>query len=92
MAVSHFALRKKGEKLAPLSDRLAKLGLTRDWDYVFHLPLRYEDETKITPIRNLIVGENAQCEGEVIRCDRVRRASRTHDGRRGIRANTCDRR
>lgn len=75
MAVSHFALRKKGEKLAPLSDRLAKLGLTRDWDYVFHLPLRYEDETKITPIRELIVGDNAQCEGEVIRCDRVRRAS-----------------
>ena len=33
----------KGEKLAPLSERLARLGLVRDWDFVLHLPLRYED-------------------------------------------------
>ena len=45
--------RKKGEKLPPLSERLAKLGLNRDWDYVLHLPLRYEDETVLTPIAQL---------------------------------------
>ena len=75
MTNTHFALRKKGEKLAPLSERLEKIGLSHDWDYLLHLPLRYEDETKITPIAELVVGTNSQCEGEVIRCDRIRRAS-----------------
>lgn len=75
MAINHFTLRKKGEKLPPLSERLNKLGLERDWDYVFHLPLRYEDETKITPISQLEIGTSAQCEGEVIRCDKIRRPS-----------------
>lgn len=69
----NFALRKKGEKLAPLSERLARLGLTRDWDFVLHLPLRYEDETAITQIGRLVPGEPQQCEGEVIRSDVVRR-------------------
>lgn len=73
MATASFALRKKGEKLAPQSERLARLGLTRDWDFVLHLPLRYEDETAITSIARLVPGEAQQCEGEVIRCDVVRR-------------------
>ncbi|MBR4939961.1 MAG: hypothetical protein IKZ24_02620, partial [Burkholderiaceae bacterium] len=73
MATASFALRKKGEKLAPQSERLARLGLTRDWDFVLHLPLRYEDETAITSIARLVPGEAQQCECEVIRCDDVRR-------------------
>ena len=52
--------RKKGEKLAPLSDRLAKLGLNKDWDYVLPLPLRYEDETSLTPIARLEAGRTQQ--------------------------------
>ena len=68
-------LRKKGEKLAPLAERLARLGLNKDWDYVLHLPLRYEDETKLTAIAQLQPGLAQQCEGEVIRCERVRRPS-----------------
>ena len=52
----------KGEKLAPLSERLAKLGLVRDWDFVLHLPLRYEDETHITPVNQLQVGQTALVE------------------------------
>ena len=75
MATNHFTLRKKGEKLPPLAERLAKIGLERDWDYVFHLPLRYEDETKITPIAQLVVGSSGQCEGEVIRFEKIRRPS-----------------
>ena len=67
--------RKKGEKLAPLSERLAKLGLNRDWDYVLHLPLRYEDETVLTPIAQLESGRTQQREGVVIQCDRIRRPS-----------------
>ncbi len=56
----------KGEKLAPLSERLAKLGLVRDWDFVLHLPLRYEDLTSITPIDSLEAGQTVQIEGTVI--------------------------
>ena len=50
MPISTFRPRKKGEKLPPLKERLARIGLVNDWDYVLHLPLRYEDETAITPI------------------------------------------
>ena len=40
----------KPAKLAKTVDKLAKLGLTRDIDLVLHLPMRYEDETTLTPI------------------------------------------
>ena len=53
------------EKLAPLDVRLEKLGLVRDWDFALHLPLRYEDETSVTPIGSLAVGAHAQIEGRV---------------------------
>ncbi|MGB0128114.1 MAG: hypothetical protein WBP72_10775, partial [Rhodocyclaceae bacterium] len=33
-----------------LAARLAKLGIAGDADLLLHLPLRYEDETRITPI------------------------------------------
>lgn len=53
------------EKLAPLDVRLEKLGLMRDWDFALHLPLRYEDETSVTPIGSLAVNTHAQIEGRV---------------------------
>lgn len=53
------------EKLAPLDIRLEKLGLVRDWDFALHLPLRYEDETSVTPIGSLAVNTHAQIEGRV---------------------------
>jgi len=40
--------------------KLAKLGLHRDADLVLHLPLRWEDETRITSIRDLQPGIAAQ--------------------------------
>ena len=49
-----------------LSSKLAKLGLRSDWDYVLHLPLRYEDETRITPIAALSANVDAQVEGEIV--------------------------
>jgi ATP-dependent DNA helicase RecG len=42
-----------------------KLGLLRDIDLVLHLPLRYEDETRIVPIASLRDGDVAQVEGIV---------------------------
>ena len=56
----------KSAKPAKPVDKLAKLGLTRDIDLVLHLPMRYEDETTITPIGELLPGETAQAEGIVV--------------------------
>ena len=46
--------------------KLAKLGLYDDADLLLHLPLRYEDETRITLIRDAIPGEEVQFELEVV--------------------------
>ncbi|MFP5403297.1 MAG: ATP-dependent DNA helicase RecG, partial [Gammaproteobacteria bacterium] len=48
-----------------LADKLARLGLRRDADLVLHLPLRWEDETRLTPIRDLLPGETAQVQATV---------------------------
>ncbi len=44
---------------------LHKLGLHSDIDLALHLPLRYEDETRLTPIGALRDGEVAQVEGVI---------------------------
>ena len=48
-----------------LADTLRRLGIERVQDLWFHLPLRYEDRTRITPIADLVAGEPAQVEGVV---------------------------
>ncbi|HET7843984.1 MAG TPA: ATP-dependent DNA helicase RecG [Xanthomonadales bacterium] len=48
-----------------LRDVLERLGIERVRDLWFHLPLRYEDRTTITPIRALLPGTRAQVEGVV---------------------------
>jgi len=55
----------KPAALPKTADKLAKLGLKSDIDLVLHLPMRYEDETSLTPIGELIPGDNAQTEGVV---------------------------
>ena len=45
-----------------------KLGLRRDIDLALHLPIRYEDETRITPIADSPDGEPVQVEGVVSEC------------------------
>ena len=49
-----------------LAGRLAKLDLRCERDFLLHLPLRYEDETRLTPIAALVPGRAAQAEGEVL--------------------------
>ncbi|MDB5861847.1 MAG: recG [Ramlibacter sp.] len=44
---------------------LIKLGLGRDVDLALHLPLRYEDETRIVKLRDCREGETAQIEATV---------------------------
>lgn len=46
--------------------KLEKLNLHTAWDLVLHLPLRYEDETHIMPIKDAPIGVPCQVEGEVI--------------------------
>jgi len=48
-----------------LQATLAKLGIERLQDLWFHLPLRYEDKTRITAIADLRPGDQAQIEGRV---------------------------
>ena len=42
--------------------RLAKLGIHTVQDLLFHLPLRYQDRTRIIPIRQLRAGDSAVIE------------------------------
>ncbi|MDQ3272064.1 MAG: ATP-dependent DNA helicase RecG, partial [Pseudomonadota bacterium] len=44
---------------------LEKLGLRRDIDLALHLPLRYEDETRITRLADARDGDMVQIEGQV---------------------------
>ncbi len=48
---------------------LAKLGLLRDIDFCLHLPLRYEDETHMTALRDARHGETVQIEAMVTSCE-----------------------
>jgi len=49
-----------------LADKLARIGIAREEDLVLHLPLRYEDHTRITPLAGVRVGETVQTEGTVV--------------------------
>ena len=53
-----------------------KLGLVRAIDLALHLPMRYEDETRITPIAALRDGCTAQVEGVVNACEVQQRGRR----------------
>ena len=48
---------------------MEKLGLRRDIDLALHLPLRYEDETRLAAIGALRDGDTAQVEGTVRHCE-----------------------
>ena len=60
----------KGSRIAGVSatiaEKLARLNLFTDADLLLHLPLRYEDETRLTAIRDALPGVPAQFEVEVV--------------------------
>ncbi|HXE39413.1 MAG TPA: ATP-dependent DNA helicase RecG, partial [Azonexus sp.] len=52
-----------------LRKKLAKIGLHSEADLLVHLPLRYEDETRITPVANAPWGEPVLVEVVVSSCE-----------------------
>jgi len=67
------ALKGVGPKLA---ERLRRLGLRTAEDVLLHLPLRYQDRTRVTPISQLHPGEEAQIEAGIIRAEVTGRGRR----------------
>ena len=64
-----------GAKLSGPVRAMHKLGLVRDVDLALHLPMRYVDETRLTPIASLRDFDTAQVQGVVQEC-RVETRSR----------------
>ncbi|MDD2089230.1 ATP-dependent DNA helicase RecG [Pseudomonas guariconensis] len=60
------ALKGVGEAMA---EKLAKVGLENLQDLLFHLPLRYQDRTRVVPIGALRPGQDAVIEGVVSGAD-----------------------
>ena len=49
-----------------LQETLERLGIYRLLDLLIHLPTRYQDRSKITPLSALRAGEEAFVEGEIL--------------------------
>ncbi|WP_260260121.1 ATP-dependent DNA helicase RecG [Vibrio intestinalis] len=56
---------------AKVAEKLAKVGLNNVQDLLFHLPLRYEDRTRIYPIVKLHAGLWAAVQGKVMSVDTI---------------------
>jgi ATP-dependent DNA helicase RecG len=59
----------KPKPLSAPQKALQKLGLVRAIDLALHLPLRYEDETRIVQLSDVREGDVAQIEGTVTACE-----------------------
>jgi ATP-dependent DNA helicase RecG len=69
---------------SPAQKALEKLGLRRDIDLALHLPLRYEDETRIVRLADARDGEMVQIEGQITHSEI------TFRGRRQLRVTIDD--
>lgn len=50
-------------------ERFKRLGIQSDTDLLLHLPLRYEDDTRIVPLAEVYPGQTCQVAGRVVRCE-----------------------
>jgi ATP-dependent DNA helicase RecG len=53
----------------PILDKLAKLNIASKFDLVLHLPLRYDDETRLYPVKDAPPGRDVLIEATVVGCD-----------------------
>jgi len=74
--VSKTAQSAKDNLADTLTAKFARLGLSRQADLLLHLPMRYEDESRISTIAHLTGDDAAQVEGTVIACEIVPRPRR----------------
>ncbi|MCW8929198.1 MAG: ATP-dependent DNA helicase RecG [Gammaproteobacteria bacterium] len=75
---SIIVLKGIGEKML---ERFARRSLYTLNDLLFHLPIKYQDKTRIVPISSLRIGDSALVKGELIQC-------KTHFLRRAV--LTCE--
>jgi ATP-dependent DNA helicase RecG len=76
MTQDRSAEKAAGKSLSAPQKALFKLGLKRDIDLALHLPLRYEDETRITRLADAREGDTAQIEAVVTHSEVVFRPRR----------------
>jgi ATP-dependent DNA helicase RecG len=72
-----------------VAERLARLGIATVQDLLFHLPLRYQDRTRLVPMGQLLPGAEAQVEGTIAAAEVAQGPRRTlrvwlTDGRAGL--------
>ncbi len=56
----------KSPARSQLERKFQRLGLHEPSDFVVHLPIRYEDETRISDIGSAMPGQTVQVEGEIL--------------------------
>ena len=66
-----------GSVAPAVRSKLEKLGIRSSLDLALHLPARYEDETKLTPLKEARPGEPVLVEAEVVDSDVKYRPRRT---------------
>ena len=59
-----------------VQEKFAKLGIINEFGLILHLPLRYEDETHLCPIRDVPEGKVVQVEGVIIHSEVMYRPRR----------------
>ncbi|MCX7663383.1 MAG: ATP-dependent DNA helicase RecG [Tepidimonas fonticaldi] len=64
------------ERLSGPQRALRRLGLVRPIDLALHVPLRYEDWTRVRPLADARDGDEALIEGEVLACEVLLRPRR----------------
>ena len=59
------------------AEKLKRLKISTLQDVLFHLPLRYQDRTRVVPIGDLMPGTEVMCTGTVVSCDVLFRSRRS---------------
>jgi ATP-dependent DNA helicase RecG len=63
LSLSCTSLKGVGPRIA---ECLIKCGIYTVQDLLFHLPLRYEDRTQVTPLRQIRLGDHVVVEGKIV--------------------------
>ncbi len=66
MALDHASILSLKGVGPAMAEKFARIGIKNLQDVLFHLPLRYEDRTRITAIANLQPGDTVVIEGEIV--------------------------